>query len=188
MENSNQQNLDLIAQMIKTAQRRFHNDSPYYILWGFAIFFASLLQFILVHRQSDNNGIGWIIFIPTAIIGQFIILAKQKKKEQVKTYVESVLIYMWIAFGISLFIIIFFAEKIGLGTYPVILCLYALSTFVSGGAFKIKAFLFGSICCWILAIIGFFVDFQTQLLLLAAGVLVAFIIPGIILRSSEKAA
>jgi hypothetical protein len=95
---------------------------------------------------------------------------------------------MWIAFGISLFIIIFFSQKLGLGTYPVILCLYALSTFVSGGAFKIKAFLFGSICCWILAIVGFFVDFEIQLLLLAAGVLVAFIIPGIILRSSEKAA
>lgn len=188
MENSNQQNLDLIARMIKTAQRRFYDDSPYYILWGLAIFFASLLQFILIRNQSDNNGIGWAIFIPTAIIIQLIIITKQKKKEKVKTHVESVLIYMWIAFGISLFIIIFFSQKLGLGTYPVILCLYALSTFVSGGAFKIKAFLFGSICCWILAIIGFFVDFQIQLLLLAAGVLVAFIIPGIILRSSEKAA
>ncbi len=188
MENTNQENLDLIAQMIKTAQRRFYDDSPYYILWGFAVFFASLLQFFLVTRQSDNNGIGWLIFIPAAIIGQFIIVAKQKKKEQVKSHVESVLVYMWIAFGISLFIILFFAEKIGPGTFPVVLCLYALSTFVSGGAFKIKAFLFGSICCWILAIVGFFVDFQVQLLLLAAGVLAAFIIPGIILRSSEKAA
>ena len=188
MENSNQQNLDLIAQMIKTAHRRFYDDSPYYILWGFAIFFASLLQFILIRNESNNNGIGWAIFIPAAIVGQLIILARQKKKEQVKTHVESVLVYMWIAFGISLFIIIFFSQKLGMATYPVILCLYAFSTFVSGGAFKIKAFLFGSICCWILAIIGFFVDFQIQLLLLAAGVLVAFIIPGIILRSSQKAA
>lgn len=188
MENANQQHLDLIAQTIKTAQRRFYDDSPYYILWGFAIFFASLLQYFLVRRQSDNNGIGWAIFIPAAIIIQLIILARQKKKEQVKTHVESVLIYMWIAFGVSLFIILFFSQKLGAGTFPVILCLYALSTFVSGGAFKIKAFVFGAICCWVLAIIGFFVDFETQLLLLAAGVLVAFIIPGIILRSNERAA
>lgn len=188
MENSNQQHLDLIAQVIKTAQRRFYDDSPYYILWGFAIFFASLLQYFLVRRQSDNNGIGWAIFIPAAIILQLIIVFRQKRKEQVKTHVESVLVYMWIAFGITLFIILFFSQKLGLGTLPVVLCLYALSTFVSGGAFKIKAFLFGSVCCWVLAIIGFFADMETQLLLLAAGVLAAFIIPGIILRSSEKAA
>ena len=188
MEHSNQENLELIAQMIKTAQRRFYDDSPYYILWGFAIFFASLLQYILLRGNSEYNSIGWAIFIPVAIIGQLIIVAKQKKKERVKTHVESILVYMWTAFGVSMFIIIFFSQKIGLNTYPIILCLYALSTFVSGGAFKIKAFLFGSVCCWVLAIIGFYVDFQTQLLLLAAGVLAAFIIPGIILRSNEKAA
>jgi hypothetical protein len=187
MENSNQQNLDLIAQMIKTAQRRFYDDSPYYILWGFAIFFASLLQFVLIKMQNDNNGIGWAIFIPAAIIGQMIIVKRQRQKEKIKTHVESVLIYMWIAFGITLFIILFFAQKLGLNTYPIVLCLYALSTFVSGGAFKIKAFIVGSVCCWILAIIGFFVNFETQLLLLAAGVLAAFIIPGIILRSNENA-
>ena len=81
----------------------------------------------------------------------------------------------------------FFSNKIGLNTYPVILCLYAITTFISGSAFKIKAFLIGSIFCWIFAVICFFVQFQMQLLLLASGVLFAFIIPGIILRMNEKA-
>ena len=49
MENSNQQNLELIAQVIKTAQRRFHEDSPYYILWGSTVFLASILQYILIY-------------------------------------------------------------------------------------------------------------------------------------------
>lgn len=186
MENTHEQNLELIAQMIRTAQRRFYDDSPYYILWGCAIFCASLLQFLLINSQVEDNGIGWIIFIPAGIVGQLILLARQKKNERVKTHVETVLVYMWIAFGVSLFIVLVFSFKLGLNTYPVILCLYALSTFISGGAFRIRAFLFGSVCCWILAVVAFFADFQTQLLLLAAGVLAAFIVPGIILRSSER--
>ena len=187
MENTNQQQLDLIAQMIKTAQRRFYDDSPYYILWGTAVAIASLVQYFLLLVKSEYNALGWAVCIPSALIIQFIIVRKQKSEEKVKTHVESILVNMWIAFGITLFIILLFANKLGLNTYPVVLCLYALSTFVSGAAFRIKAFVVGSIACWILAIVGFFVQFEIQLLLLAAGVLAAFIVPGIILRASEKA-
>jgi hypothetical protein len=187
MENSNQQNLELIAQVIKTAQRRFYEDSPYYILWGSTVFLASILQYILISIESEYNAIGWIVLIPSALLLQFILMRKEKKKEKIKTHVGSLLANMWIAFGITLFIILMFSNKIGINTYPIILCLYAISTFISGSAFKIKAFIIGSASCWIFAIIGFFVQFNIQLLLLAAGVLFAFIIPGIILRASEKA-
>jgi hypothetical protein len=187
MENTNQQQLDLIAQMIKTAQRRFYDDSPYYILWGTAVAIASLVQYFLLLAKSEYNALGWAVCIPSALIIQFIIIRKQKGEEKVKTHVETILVNMWIAFGITLFIILFFASKLGLNTYPVVLCLYALSTFVSGAAFRIKAFVVGSFACWVLAIVGFFVQFEIQLLLLAAGVLAAFIVPGIILRASEKA-
>jgi hypothetical protein len=186
MENTNQQNLDLIANTIKIAQRRFFDDSPYFILWGCAVFFASLIQYFLTLFSYSNNGIGWIIIIPIAIICQIIIVKTQRKNEKTKTYIENIMVSMWIAFGISLFIILFFSYKIENNTYPIILCLYAFTTFVSGKAFKINAFIFGSFVCWINSIISFFVEFNTQLILLASGVLFAFIIPGIILRINEK--
>ncbi|MEY2691785.1 MAG: hypothetical protein RIT03_175 [Bacteroidota bacterium] len=188
MEISNQQQLDLIAQMIKSSQRRFYDDSPYYILWGSAVFIASILQYFLLAQANEYNAIGWAIVIPVALLVQFILIRKQKQAEKVTTQMETVLASMWIAFGITMFVILFFSSKIGLATYPIILCLYAITTFVSGSAFKIKAFVLGSLVCWALAVIGFFVAFDIQLLLLAAGVLFAFIIPGIILRMQEKSA
>jgi len=187
MENSNQENLDLIANMIRTAQRRFYDDSPYYILWGFTVFFASIIQYILILTSYTQNGIGWIILIPIALIVQFFILKNQKKHEKSKTHIENLMISMWIAFGITLFVILTFSFKLKENTFPIILCLYALSTFVSGSAFKIKAFIWGAIICWVLAIVSFFLTINIQLLLLAAGVLFAFIIPGVILRLNEKA-
>ena len=187
MENVNQQHLDLIASMIRTAQRRFYDDSPYYILWGCTVFAASMVQYVLIQLAYANHGIVWAIFIPLALLFQFILHNKQKQQEVSKTHIESLMASMWIAFGITLFIILFFAYKLGENTYPIILCLYALSTFVSGAAFKIKTFILGSIVCWILAIVSFFLSFETQLLCLATGVLFAFIIPGIMLRVNEKA-
>jgi hypothetical protein len=185
MENQNQQHLDLIAQVIKSAQRRYQDDSPYYILWGCAVFTASIAQFILLPFAPSYNGLAWGISIPTALIIQMFIIQKQKKKEKIKTHIESLMISMWVAFGITIFIILSFSFKLEHNTYPIVLCLYAFSTFVSGSAFKIKAFLFGSIACWVFAIISFFMGFEIQLLLLAAGVLFAFIIPGIALRKNN---
>jgi len=187
MENSNQENLDLIANMIRTAQRRFYDDSPYYILWGFTVFFASIIQYILILMSYTQNGIVWLILIPIALIVQFLIFKNQKKHEKSKTHIENLMISMWIAFGITLFVILTFSFKLKENTFPIILCLYALSTFVSGSAFKIKAFIWGAIICWVLAIVSFFLSINIQLLLLAAGVLFAFIIPGVILRLNEKA-
>lgn len=186
MKNSTQQNLDLIASMIRTAQRRFYDDSPYYILWGCTVFLASIIQYLLILSSYTQNGIGWLILIPAALIVQFFIIKKQKRKEKTKTHIEKILISMWIAFGVTLFVVMTFSFKLGSNTFPVILCLYALSTFVSGSAFKIKAFIWGSVACWILAIVSFFISVHLQLLLLAAGVLFAFIIPGIVLRANEK--
>jgi hypothetical protein len=185
MENQYQQHLDLIAQVIKSAQRRYQDDSPYYILWGCAVFLACIAQFILLHFAPTYNGLAWGVSIPAAIIIQMFIIQKQKKKEKMKTHIESLMVSMWIAFGVTLFIILSFSFKLENNTYPIVLCLYAFSTFVSGSAFKIKAFLFGSIACWVLAIISFFVVFEIQLLLLATGVLFAFIIPGIVLRKNN---
>ncbi len=186
MKNSHQQNLELIADMIRTAQRRFYDVSPYYVLWGSAVFLASIIQFFLLQLSVANNAIGWAIFIPIAVIGQFLISKKRKKSENSKTHIENLLVSMWVAFGITLFIVLTFSSKLGENTYPLILCLYALSTFVSGTAFKIGAFVFGSIACWLFAIICFFITVEFQLLLVALGVLFAFVIPGVILSLKEK--
>ena len=188
MENTPQQQLDLIAQMIKTAQRRFYDDSPFYILWGSTVMIASLVQYVLLLNHNEYNAIGWAILIPTAILLQLIFIRKQQKQATSKTHIEQVLNHMWFAFGICLFIVLINANKLQLNTYPIVLCLYAISTYISGSALKINAFIVGSIICWIAAVIAFFASFETQLLLLAAGVLFAYLIPGILLLKLEKEA
>ena len=186
METSSQQNLELIATMIKSAKRNFYESSVYFILWGIAISTASSMHYFFMKNTSISPGIIWLVVIPSALIFQFFVSRKQKKNKKIRTHIESLLTNMWIAFGITLFIVLFFSSKLGLSTYPMVLSLYAMGTFVSGSAFKINAFIIGSIVCWILAIICFFVPFEIQLLLLALGALLAFVYPGITLYLSGK--
>jgi hypothetical protein len=183
MENSNEQNMELILSMIRTARKQFADESRYYLLWGTSISLACILQYLLIKVEYDYNFIGWLVFVPLAMVIQVIMLYRQKATEKVKTHIETVMTYMWIAFGISLGIVLFAQGRLQENTYPIVLCLYAISVFIAGGALNLNALIIGAICCWIIAIISFFVTFEVQLLLLAAAVIVAYVIPGLIIRS-----
>ena len=186
MENQTIQNLELIQRMIKTSQKRFADNSNFYLLWGFSISLACIIQYVLIKLNNPNNSIVWLVIVPLALVLQVLLLYKKKKTERVRTHIESLMGKLWIAFGISLGIVLCFASHLQENTYPIILCLYAISGFVAGGALNLKSLYVGAICCWVLAIISFFVSFETQLLLLAAAVIVAYVIPGLIIKSAFR--
>ena len=186
MENQAIQNLDLIQKMIMTAQRRFADNSNFYLLWGISVSLACIIQYILINLQNPYNSIVWLVIIPIALVLQVLFLIKKKKTEKVRTHIESLMGKMWIAFGISLGIVLSFASHLQENTFPIVLCLYAISVFIAGGALQLKSLYVGALCCWALAIVSFFVSMETQLLLLAAAVIVAYVIPGIIIKSAYR--
>ena len=95
--------------------------------------------------------------------------------------------YVWIAFGVSLFIVLFSGSKVGFEKiYPFIIMIYGIGTFITGGIIKMKLLVFGGIFCWTLSIVAFYVTFDIQLLLLAAAIVVAYIVPGHVLKSNYK--
>lgn len=186
MDDQTIQNLELIQKMIKTAQRKFADDSNFYLLWGFAISFACIIQYLLIKADSPYNYVAWLVVMPLALVLQILFVYKKRREERVRTHIESLMGKMWTAFGISLGIVLSFSGHLQENTYPVVLCLYAISVFVAGGALQLKSLYMGAVCCWALAIVSFFVDMETQLLLLSAAVIVAYVIPGLILKSAYR--
>jgi len=187
MENTEKQQLELITEMIQTARTQFNDDSNIYLLWGWVVSIASLSQFIMIQIHYANlSGWPWVILVPTALIVQIVMMVNMKKKEKVKTYPEKIMGYLWTAFGISLGIVLFSQSRLQENTLSMVLMLYGIGTFVSGGAIKLRAMVIGGICCWILAIACFFVKVEYQLLLLALAVIAAYIIPGYLLKMRHK--
>lgn len=186
-----EQSLELIGQMINKAKNKFGENGHLYLLWGWAILACSLAQFILAYYVKWEHHymvwfLTWLVFIY-----QMIYLARQKKREKVKTYTDDIIKIVWITFVVLMFLFGFlFGKLMGEEYYkffnPGILALYGMPTVLSGAILKFRPLVIGSIVCWILSIISTYIPFQYQLLLLSAAVIAAWIIPGYLMRKRFK--
>ncbi len=71
-------------------------------------------------------------------------------------------------------------------TNTLIISLYGLGTFVSGGILKFKPLIFGGIFSWVIAIVALFIPEIYSLLMVSLSVIVAYLIPGYMLKSRNK--
>jgi hypothetical protein len=188
MENENltgQESLHIIQQMIGQAKQQFSDESFNYLLWGWLVFAASLGQYILAYAEFEYSYMVWLL-MPLGAIVATIYNMRKNRKETVKTYIDEFFNYALVAFFVCLCIVLINQGKLGMSCYPMIMMVYGMWLYISGGSLKFKPFVFGGIANWILACAAFYVDLGTQLLLLALAVLVGYIIPGHMLRSRFK--
>lgn len=182
IENS-EQGFELIQRMIRTAQHEIEDDSFYFLLWGWAVFVACTLNFVLMKLNYSQPYIGWTILMPAAGIVTAVYSRKREKKIKVKSYIDSLMTYVLVSFLVSLFMVLFFQSKLQLNTYPMVMMVYGFWLFISGGALKFKPLIIGGVINWVLAAFSFFVGFEQQLIVLAAAVLLGYIIPGHMLKN-----
>jgi hypothetical protein len=186
MENEKQfsesESMQVIQRMITTAKNELIDDSFYFRLWGWLVFIASIGHYLLQQSGYRMPYIVWLL-MPAGAIITMIYGKRQGEKQTVKTYVDEVMKYVLIAFGVCLVITLSFQSKLGLNTYPILMMIYAVLLFVSGGSIQFRPLIIGGIVNWVIGIAAFFVSFDIQLLMLAAAVLMGFIIPGHMLKS-----
>lgn len=191
---SEQESLDIIRQMIDKAKNQFSENGHLYLLWGWVIFVCCIGQYILINYfHSDKNGLIWLLTW-VALAYQTYYLRKSGKHRKVKTYTDEVVGYVWIAFIASFLLCSFSLAFITNGDLPlysklmgpVFLALYGVPTFLSGIILRFSPLKWGGLVCWTLSLIACFTPYQFQLLLLALAVVIAWIIPGYLLRGHFK--
>jgi len=103
----------------------------------------------------------------------------------VRTYLDSMLIYLWWSFTFTL-ILLLFMTFYGFISFevmnPLIVILFSMCTFVSGGIMRFRPLIIGGLMGWILGGAAFFVERDSQLLLTALAIVIAYLIPGYILK------
>lgn len=182
---STDESWNVIHSMIHQAKQQFSDDSFNYLLWGWLVFIASLGHYILAMEGVEQPHMMWML-MPLGGVISFIYNYRNSKKERVKTYLEEYNKYVLIAFLVSLFIILLNMGKLQLSTYPMLMMIYGIWLFTSGGGLRFKPLIYGGIANWILAVLALYCTFDTQLLLLALAVLLGYIIPGHMLSAHYK--
>ena len=191
MENkmSHEQSLELITKMINTSKANLKDNSIFFLLWGWLVLFAAITHYFLMEFSVSYAWLPWPVMMTGGGIASAVIGIRIGKKSNVMTYFDKSLMYLWYGF---FYVVVFIVVMGGIGklswqqVQALIILLYGLGTFVSGGILKFKPLIFGGIFAWIVAIIVFFADYQNTLLLSAISIVVAYLIPGYMLRKKEN--
>jgi hypothetical protein len=202
------ESLRLINEMIGKAKNSYHDKGIGPILWGSVITLCSLVTFFRIQYNFKLPFDIWLLTL-VAIIPQIIISAKEKRERKVKSYNDDAMDYIWMCFGISIFLLIhingnlvavlnkvFYDYRALGGKLPdfnyfsystsLFLLLYGMPTIIAGGIMKFKPMLFGGILCWVCCVITVYTDIKVDLLLTALAATGAWLIPGIILWNKYK--
>lgn len=182
-----QESLRIIQEMIALAKNDVKADAFIFLLWGYLVLIASVAQFILIELGVGHNDIPWLL-MPLGGLITIIYVIRKNKTNRTKTHVTEFLKFIWIAFGVALTILMFLTSIPGFQLLPLIMMLYGVGLFLSGGALKFKPLIAGGIFCWICAVAGLEIQSIYQLLILAAAVSGGYIIPGHLLQLNNRTA
>lgn len=178
-----QESLELIARMIHKAKRDYLDSGLSALLWGSVISFCSLASFInQVTVKIPAIDIVWVLtFI--AVVPQILIAIREKRSRKYKTYEEDHMGGIWISFAIAVFLLnLIFWRYEYTGEPAIYLMLYGVPTFATGYSRRFPPMVFGGLACWALAGVSLFCGYPYTLLCITAAALVAWFIPGLILR------
>lgn len=179
--------LQLIQDMIQRSRSSLVDNSFYFLMWGWLVFVASILQYaLLVFWQVKHHYLAWLLIIPAMIV-TIVRSSREDARRGVVSYVDESMGWLWkgIGFSFNAMMLIFFL--IGWGkAYPFFVLAYGTGTFISGGIIRFRPLQIGGFICWILAVVTAVLPYPYQILMLALSVAISYLIPGYLLRRKVR--
>jgi hypothetical protein len=176
----------LIEDMISRTREDVKDNGFYYMLWGWLVFVAALIDYVLmVFMNNPDHAVVWGIMMPSGGVISFIAGMREAKQIRVKTYLDESVRVLVTAFVVSLVIVCIIMpmnSNTWKAFFPTLMVIYAFGIYMFGGMLRYKPLQYGAFANWALAVAGFFSSYDIQLLLLALAVACGFIIPGHLLN------
>ncbi|MDN3659050.1 hypothetical protein QWZ08_25625 [Ferruginibacter paludis] len=183
---STEESLQLIGEMIGKAKRSYVSKGIASIVWGVLIIFCSIVTWGQIEFKIDIGFDIWLLLL-LALLPQVYFAVKEKRGKKFIGHDEETMHYVWISFTVCIFITSFYNSRWGgESSTTLIMMLYGIPTFITGGIFKFKPMIIGGMTCWVISIFSIYTPFKTDMLLMAACGLFAWLIPGIILWKRYK--
>lgn len=192
-ELSEKESLLIIQQMIYKAKSNIGQNSIFYLIWGWAVLVAALGEYLLVQLNYELHWLVWPVFMIAAAVISLFMGRKISQHHKYVTFVDHSMRYIWIGFGAFLFLIFLMSPLIGWkGCYFLIIGLYGLGTFISGGILRFRPLIFGGIASLVISATSVLAQAYIQgeqdiLLLLSLSIVVSYLIPGYMLRAKKNA-
>jgi uncharacterized membrane protein len=185
MQMTPEKSFQIITEMISDTREKFHQQAFFLLLWGWIVAIAGLAHYLLAAFTTYAHpyyawGLVVVGIIISAIYGYNI-----GKRKQYKSHLERIVMFVWIAFLLSYFVLIFHMEKINYQVTPLIFLLAAIATFTSGIVLKFKPLIYGALFMWVMAFAQFYLPYDYQLLSIPVTIVIGYLIPGYMLKAKK---
>lgn len=177
------ESLELIARMISNTQQNLEkgNGLPF-LIWGYTTILVSLVvwYFFSTTGNPDWNYL-WFLIPVIGFPTMMRIIRKQEKG--VKTYIDRIIGYVWIAFGIGGLVVS--TSAIFLWNLPIlfiIVLMMGTGTAITGMIIRFKPIIFSGFAGILLSLLCLIVKGYGSILIFALIFLVIMVIPGHILN------
>jgi hypothetical protein len=181
------ESLHVIADAISRTKDNFRENSFYFLLWGWLIATASIAFFVL--RQYTSSGFFFLPFPIAATLGGAITVIRYLKHRSVaptESYLTYFLSRLWLVLGLNFVAVVFINVSQNQQPFTYTLILAGIGTFVSGLVMKFRPMTIGGIVCLLSAIVTVYIPQDYKVLLHGAAVLSGYLIPGYLLKNSNK--
>lgn len=181
------ESLKLIAHMIRNTQQRIEkgNGLPF-LIWGYTTIAVSLAVWYLFSTTGNPRWNYLWFLIP--IIGYPTMMWVLKKQEKgVTTYIDRIIAYVWIAFGVAGIVVS--TSAIFLWTLPIlfiVVLMMGTGTAITGLIIKFKPIIFSGFAGILLSYLCIILKGYESILAFAFIFLVMMVIPGHILNYKSR--
>jgi hypothetical protein len=180
-----EESLQIIEKMINRTKGNLHDNSFYFLLWGWIVLIGILAHTILSNFTDFSKPyLSWLIIIPGMIIN-IAYAMREGKKKSITTHVDTVNFMTWIAFLISYTITLVFMAKLNYNIVPIIFLLAGNATFLTGIIIKFKPLTWGGIIFWLGAIGLFTLPGHLAIFIPPLAIIFGYLIPGYLLKSQN---
>ncbi len=181
-----QESLALITSVIDEARERQEESGAVYIYWGLVVAVVSLAHFIL--WQNDR---AQLIFVPyltipvAGVLSYFFFHRKRPKRGQ--NAVAALVRNLWLTVGLNMIFLGFALWNVlGDALIPTILLLLGVSLSLSGAALSSRVLFVAGIGANVAALLGYWLPYEYQPLLMMGVNLLAVALPGSLLYRSYR--
>ena len=184
--------LEILDKALADLRVNYAENAWHLFLWGGLILAGCALNYLLiaVFERGDLISRGWMVLIGTGAAIEIVHGVRSRPSGRSASYIEKSIGLIWGLLGVSMLAIAFVAPATGLLTYlaiiPLLMIQIWIGTLFTGLMIRFRPLAVLSNVWLLSAAIILFVPNANQLLLMAACILVGYLLPAFLLRAEGK--
>ena len=180
------ESLQIITDTIAKTRSNIRQNSFFFLLWGWLVSLASILQYSLItFTSTDLHFLPWPILMIGGAIISGVYGYRMSKLNPTESYVNNFMKNLWIVLGISFFIMVFLCLKMEVYPTPFALLLAGVGTLISGLVMKFNPLTIGGAVFLLAAVVAVFFGGAEQLIINAVAIVLGYLIPAYLLKNAQ---